>query len=219
MSKKDITTAIIFLFAIVNVKTQCNKGDMGLPPGIQFEFRQNVSATSYRLDYNVGDTIWLEVSALGKKLFDEKSNTHIVYDSVGFTSIVQVDLLYNNPFVANGPFVSFIFPTGISASTGNSGPQTYTYINYGCAPSADYHLLLGVVLLQKGVFGISMFNSSIQKCLNNYYQPAKLTYYFDVSDTHAQYYQQLSFSSIGKQVDTNIVDRLNKKLMVVINVN
>lgn len=219
MSNRNLTIAIILLFAILNVKTQCNKADMGLQPEIKYEFRQNVSVTPYHLDYKQGDTVWLEVSAPGKKLFDEKSNTQIVYDSVGFSSIAQVDLLYNNPFVGNGPFVSFIYPTSISAYPGNSGPQTYTNISWGCAHSTDYHLLLGMVLLQKGVFGISMFNSAIQKCSNSYYQGARLTYYFDVSDTHVQYYQQLPFSAIGKQVDTNVIDRLNKKTMVVINVN
>lgn len=187
-------------------------------PEIKYQFKQNVSITPYQQDYNVGDTIWLEVNAPGKKLFDEKSSTQIVYDSVGFTSIVQADLLYNNPLIANGPFVSFVFSTGISGYTATGGTQTYASINYGCAPSADYHLLVGVVLLQKGVFGISMFNSAIQKCANNYYQGATLTYYFDVSDTHTNYYQQLPFISIGKQLDANVVDRLNKKTMVVINV-
>lgn len=208
----------VLLFGILNVKTQCNKNDVGLPE-TKYEFRQNVSITPYHLDYNVGDTVWLELSAPGKKLFDEKSNTQIVYDSVGFTSFAQIELLYNNPFVANGPFVSFIFPMGVSAYSGSGGPQTYATINYGCAPSTDYHLLLGMVLLQKGVFGVSMFNSAIQKCQNSYYQPAKLTYYLDVNDTHAQFYQQLPFSAIGKQLDTTVVERLNKKLMAVINVN
>ena len=218
MINKNLIIALILLFGILNIKTQCHKDEMAVPE-ITHQFRQNVSITPYRLDYKVGDTIWLEVNALGKKLYDEKSNTTIVYDSVGFTSIAQVDLLYNNPFVVTGPLVSFIFPSGISANLGSSSSQTFTNISWGCAPSTDYHLRLGLVLLQKGVFGISLFNSAIQKCSNSYYDGARLTYYLDVTDTHLQFYQQLPFASVGKQPDTYIIDRLSKKTMVAVSVN
>jgi hypothetical protein len=218
-SNKTIIIALILLFGILNVKTSCYRERLDEIAQPRYEFRQDLSLTPYNLDYKVGDTIWFELNTPGKRLLDEKTNSLVLYDSAGFASMVVVDLLYNNPYVANGPFVSFIFPAGISARSSTSGPQTFGDVQYGCAPSPDYHLLLGMVLLQKGAFGISMINYAVKKCINNSNPPARLTYYFNVNDAHEQFYQQLPFSAIGKQADTNVISRLNKKLTVVINVN
>jgi len=181
-------------------------------------FKENVLITPYNLNDVVGDTVWLNINIPNKKIFDQTTNTRVFFDSASFSVIAQVDLLFNNPFIGTGPFASFIFPQGISVNTGNGGAQTYANISFGCSPSTDYNLMVGIVLIEKGVFGISFFNTAIRKCLINNYENSVLTFAFDVTDTHKQYYQQLPFSSIGKQIDTNILDRLDKKSMVIINV-
>jgi hypothetical protein len=218
MRSNTLIIGIIFLFGILNVNFQCGKEFDGVIPENEFEFKETVSISPYRLDYNVGDTIWLTVNIPDKKLFDEKTNTRVFFDSASFTSVAQVDLLYNNPFLTNGPFASFIFPTGVSANFINGGAQTSTYISYGCAPSSDYHLRLGIVMVKKGVFGLSFYNPSIQKCLTDHYRNSTLNFTFDVNDTHRQFYQQLDFLAIGKKQDDFALERLAKKMMVVVNV-
>lgn len=218
MTSKKVFVVIALLFALLNVQLQCGKDYGGIAPEIKYEFRERVAITPYTLDYKVGDTIWLAVNIPDKKLFDEKTNEKIFFDSASFTTIAQVDLLYNNPFIGTGPFASFIFPAGISAYKGNGVGQTYANINYGCSSAAGYNLLIGIVLIEKGVFGISFFNTAIQKCFTGNFQSAKLTYVFDVNDTHKQFYQQLPFSAVGKKQENFVLERLDKKMMVVINV-
>ena len=207
---------VLFLAAI-SMKFQCDKG-VGIAVPIDHTFAETVSITPYKLNYNVGDTFWVNLSIPGKRLFDTKTNTRVLYDSASFNSIAQVDLLYNNPFIANGPFARFIFPQGVSAYSNTSGPQTYANITYGCAPSNDYRLSVGVILIEKGVFGISFFNTYINKCFSNNFRSSQLSFSFDVSDTHKQYYQQLPFINIGKQPSDDVLHRLDRKTMVVINV-
>ncbi len=218
MTNKKLIVTIILLFGILNVKFQCDKGYDGIAPEIKYEFKERVRISPYNLDYKVGDTIWLLVDIPDKKLFDEKTNTKIFFDSASFTSIAQVDLLYNNPFIGTGPFAAFVFPAGVSAYRGNGVAQTYSNINYGCSSSTGYKLLTGIVLIEKGVFGISFFNTAIQKCFTGNFQNSKLSYVFDVNDTHKQFYQQLPFSAIGKKQDDFVLERLDKKTMVVVNV-
>lgn len=218
MNSKNLIISLITLFAILNIKFQCGKEYDGTIPENKYEFREKVTISPYQLDYNVGDTIWLEVKVPGKKLFDEKTNTRIFFDSASFNTLAQIELLYNNPFVGNGPFASFIFPAGVSAFSNNGGAQTLASITYGCSPSSDYQLRLGIVMIHKGVIGISLFNSSIQKCFTDNYQNSKLTYAFDVNDTHKSFYQQLPFSDIGKKPADYVLENLDKKIMVVVNV-
>jgi hypothetical protein len=207
----------VLLLAAISLKFQCDKG-AGMEVPIDYTFAETVSITPYRLNYNIGDTFWINVIIPGKKLFDTKTSTKIFYDSASFNSIAQVDLLYNNPFIANGPFARFIFPQGVSAYTNTGGPQTYANITYGCAPSTDYRLSVGVILIEKGVFGISFFNTYINKCFSNTFKRSQLTFSFDVNDAHKQYYQQLPFINIGKQPSDDVLQRLDRKTTVVINV-
>jgi hypothetical protein len=199
------------------MKMQCNK-DEEVYTELQYDFKESVAITPYQLTYNVGDTIWLSVTIPDKKLFDEKSNSRILLESASFTTNAQLDLLYNNPFVSDGPAATFVFPPGVSAATGNFDEHTYARVTYGCSPSTNYALKLGVVLIKKGVFGLSFHNQAIQKCFAGDFLPSKLTFAFDVNDTHKQYYQQLPFASIGKSQSAIVLEHLDKKSMVVINV-
>ncbi len=198
MKMKKINLFTIFLFAILSLQLQCDKGYDGMDIPEKYTFKEKVSISPYTLNYDVGDTIWLTVSIPGKKIFDEKTNTRVFYDSASFNTITQIDLLYNNPFIGNGPFASFIFPAGVSAFTQNSGGQTYASVTFGCSPSTDYHLSLGIVLIEKGAFSLSFYNSSIKKCFTENFENSRLTYEIDVVDTHKQFYQQLPLANIGK---------------------
>lgn len=217
-SKKHILL-LILLFVVVNLKFQCGRE---MPPTtIQYQFKEKVAITPYNLNYNVGDTVWLRVSVPGKKLFDEKTNSRIFFDSASINVSAGVELLYNNPFITTGPFATFIFPTGISANTYNGGGRTNAAITFGCNPSPDYNLLLGIVLIERGVFGISFIGPSnyLYKCFTNYTPPlAWLNFAYDVNDPHKQFYQQIPFSNIGKQLDPSVMTSLDQKSIVVINV-
>jgi hypothetical protein len=216
MNFKKTALPLIFIFCILNLRFQCNRDYIGIPP--KYTFKESVAITPYNLNYRVGDTVWLRVNIPEKKLFDEKTNTRVLFDSVNLSVRAQIDLLFNNPFISNGPFASFVLPTGISAYTYNGAGQTAANIIFGCTPSTDYNLLVGIVFTEKGVFGISFPNALLQKCFSSAYENSTLTFSLSVDDTHKQYYQQLPFSSIGKQQDPYILDKLDKKLIAVVNV-
>lgn len=181
-------------------------------------FKEPVSLTPYQLEYTVGDTLWLRVNIPDKKLLDTLTGTRVFFDSALFKSLAQVQLLYSNPFLGDGPFAQFIFPTGVSASTNNYSYQTQALIDFGCAPAAGYNLSLGVVLLKKGVFGLSFGANSIVQCGTEDYKSARINFSFDVTDTHNIFYQALPFDSIGKKPDAYVLDALARRTMVVIHV-
>lgn len=218
MTYKKAIVPLILLFGILNVKFTCYKNHRDKTQVILYDFKQNVTITPYQLNYTVGDTIWLNVNIPGKKLLDERTNTKVFFDSASFSAKANVSLVYNNPFISTGPFASFVFPTGVSAHTGNGLGDTYASIDFGCSSSVDYNLVLGIVLKEKGVFGISFFSQGFEKCFAENYQYSTLTYSLDVMDNHQQYYQQLDFAAIGKQPDATVLDRLHRKAMVVVNV-
>lgn len=218
MHPKKIVLPILLLFGVLSFQFQCGKDYPGADIPLKYAFKEQVSITPYKLNYAVGDTIWLSMHVQYKKLFDEKTNTRVYFDSANFNMIAQIDLLFNNPFIGTGPFGSYVFQPGIQANTGNGGAQTYAHISAGCSPSLHYDVNVGIVLLHKGVFGISLFSSAIRKCFVDGYQNASLTLSFDVADTHKQFYQQLRLIDIGKKLDEYILSRLDKKSMVVINV-
>lgn len=198
---------------------QCDKDVVGNgDPRPQYTFKEKVSVQPYKLNYSIGDTIWLDVNVAGKRLYDERTSQRVLYDSVAFTSIAQVDLLYNNPFIGDGPFAKLVYPTGIAAHTNNSLYQTSAFITYGCSNATDYRLKVGIILLKPGVFGVSFFNSSITECLTGHFRSAQLFYELDVTDTHKQFYLQQPLSNIGKKPDEVFLNMLDRKAMVVVQV-
>ena len=214
-----VKTLLLLLFLVITTLSssfQCNKDYPQNNPVSKYAFKESVSIFPYQLNYNIGDTIWIDLNIPRKMIFDSISGTRIIYDSLNFFSIAQVDLLYKNPFIANGPLADFIYPQGVSAYSSTGGPQTFTQISFVCAPSSDYHLLLGIILKQKGVFGISFYNSYLRKCFSNSTDPNKLTLAFNVTDTHKSYYLQQPLANIGKTHDPVFLNMLDKKIMVVI---
>ena len=197
---------------------QCDKyeGYADIEP--EHRFKEKVSVLPYKLTYAVGDTVWLRVNIEGKRLFDEKTGTRVLFESALFNSMAQVQLLYDDPYIGDGPFARFIYPQGITAATNNFSYTSQAVIGFGCAPSSNYDLTLGVVLLKKGVFGIWFNTMSVQECGTNNYKNASLRFSFDVEDAHKQFYQNQPFKSIGKKADENVLTALDKKEMVVIQV-
>lgn len=211
--------AVLLLFSLPFLQgTQCDKDVDPQYTDAEYEFRESVSLSPYRLEYNVGDTIWLGVTIPEKKLFDEKTGTRVRYDSALFKSLAQAQLLYSNPFLGDGPFVQFLFPSGVSAFTQNYNYTTQAFVDFGCVASQDYTLRLGMILITKGVIGISFNNGSIEQCRTGYSRNARLLFSFDVPDTHQQYYRQLPFDSVGKRPDETVLYSLEQKWMVVIRV-
>lgn len=198
--------------------TQCNKEVPDYNDNNEYNFKETVTLSPFGLDYHIGDTIWLRVNIQGKKLFDENTGTRVFFDSALFKSNAAAQLLFSDPFLGDGPFVHYLFPSGVSAFTNDYSYQTLAFVDFGCAPSPDYTLQLGMVLLKKGVMGISFNNGSIMQCGTNNYKNSKLLFTFDVPDTHEQFYRQLPFASIGKTPDDNVLYSLKNKWMVVINV-
>lgn len=217
MKRNKITFIFIILFSLINIKTQCNK-DRVTPPDYKYQFEEKISVTPYQLNYNVGDTIFFQLYVPGKKIYDSKTNSTVFFDSASFNMGVYVNLLFNNPYIGDGPFASFIYPRDVSAYTTNYTGTTQAFLTTGCSQSKDYLVKVGAVLTQKGVFVIGAFCNSLQNCFNGYATNAQLRFSLDVDDTHESFYQQLPFSDIGKTEDQNILSELDSKVAAVINV-
>ena|SRR5215218_5200571 len=91
---------------------QCDKDVEPQPVEYEHNFKETATLSPYRLEYAVGDTIWLQVHIQGKKLLDENTGTRILFDSALFKSFAQAQLLFSDPFLGDGPFVHYIFPKG-----------------------------------------------------------------------------------------------------------
>lgn len=217
MKRNKITFIFIILFSLINIKTQCNK-DRVTPPDYKYQFEEKISVAPYKLNYNVGDTIFFQLYVPGKKFYDSKTNSTVFFDSASFNMGVYVNLVFNNPYIGDGPFASFIYPPDVSAYTTNYTGTTQAFLTTGCSQSADYLVKVGAVLTQKGVFIIGAFCNSLQNCFNGYATNAQLGFSLDVDDTHESFYQQLPFSDIGKTEDQNVLSELDSKVAAVINV-
>jgi hypothetical protein len=217
MKRNRIIVILCILFGLINLKTQCNK-DYPAPPGYKYSFQEKVSVTPYQLNYHVGDTVTLQLTIPGKKLFDSKTNTRVLFDSASFNIGVVVNLIFNDPYIGDGPFASFIFRPGVSAYTQTYPGTTQSFITTGCSLSADYVLAVGVVLLQKGVFSLGIYNNDLKNCFTGSATSAQLSLSLDVDDTHKSFYHQLPFSSIGKIEDDNVLRSLDVKGLAIINV-
>ena len=112
---------------------------------------------------------------------------------------------------------NFVYSPGISANETINQNFTSSSISFGCSQVTDYDLSVGVIFTETGVFAISL-NGSVQKCMNNSYVFYPLLYYFNVADTHADYYRQLPFDDISQQADLNIIKALNDKSAVCVKV-
>lgn len=197
---------------------QCDKYDgyEDIPP--EHNFSETIAVSPDKLTYSIGDTIWLRINIPDKKLFDENRGTRVLFESASFNSLAQVQLLYANPYVGDGPFVRFIYPQGISATTNNYSYNTQAIIKFGCAPSNDYQLVLGMVVLKEGVFGIYFNTGSIEQCGTSINKNSRLKFKFDVADTRKAFYQSLPFEAIGKKQDEYVLSALDKKEMILIQV-
>jgi hypothetical protein len=206
------------LIALTNIFTQCRKDNYYEAP--KYSFKLPVDIRPYNLSYAVGDTVWLHLYAPGKMLFDTLSKTSILYDSANFSVSVNVHLLFNNPFIADGTMLaSFIYTQGISAYETSNQSITYSQISFGCNQRGNYDLIVGIVFLKKGVFALSFFGS-VDKCfLNASYNYNPLQLYFNVNDSHLDFYNQLPFAEINQQPDFTIVSGLTNKLLVCVNVH
>ena len=166
----------------------------------------------------MGDSIYLQMYVPGKKFYDSKSDSKVFFDSASFNMGVFVSLQFNDPYVGDGPFVSFIFPKGVSAYTSNYSGTTQAFVTTGCSQSQDYLVKTGAVLLQKGVFSVGAFCNSIQNCYNGYATKAQLRFSLDVDDTHKSFYEGLPFSDIGKFESNDVLTQLDTKTAVITNV-
>ncbi len=212
-----------FVF-ITFTSTDCRR-DVEFPKG-QYAFKEQMSITPYQLNYNVGDTIWIDYAVPDKKLFDTITQTRVLYDSAAFNVSITAQLLYNNPFITTGPFATFVYPQGITASDANGGGQTVSYVQFGCSNIQNgYQLKVGVVLKIRGLIGISVGPYSsygggyfLYKCFANTSDYNILRFVFNVADVHKDVYLQQMFAAIGKTPDAQVLARLDRKEMVVINV-
>lgn len=219
MKIRQIQLAILLFTLPFLQGLQCDKYDGYEDIPFEHNFSESVSILPYRLTYTVGDTIWLRINIPDKKLFDENKGTRVLFESALFNSLAQVQLLYANPYIGDGPFARFVFPQGISATTSNYNYNTQAYIKFGCAPSNDYQLSLGMVLLKEGIFGISFSAMGIEQCGTNNTKNSRLNLKFDVADTHKSIYQSLPFEAIGQKPDAYVLAALDKKHMVLVQVN
>ena len=207
---------VLSIIAVTTIFTQCGK-DM-YPPDYKYNFKQSVDITPYQLNYNKGDTIWVHVKIPGKKFYDTLSKQIIFYDSASIAASITVQLVYNNPFIANGvKLANFVYTPNISANETTNQNFTSSSIQFGCSQATDYDLLVGVIFTQTGVFTISL-NGFVQKCMSNTDGYYPLTYYFNVADSHVDYYKQLPFADISQQANFNIMKALNDKSVVCVNV-
>lgn len=217
MKEKTFTALILVSTFIIIAGFQCYKDPIN-DVKAEFAFKENTVITPYQVNYRVGDTLWLDLNIPNKRILDTISGSRVFYDSVNFNCIVRVDLLYNNPFVVNDPLADFIFPLGVSAYTYTGGPQTHSQISFGCAPSSNYQLSIGIILKEKGVLGISFYNAYLKKCFSSSFDPNTLTLSFNVNDPHKNLYLQQPMSSIGKTHDPVFLNMLDARTMVAINV-
>ena len=207
---------VLSLIAITTMFAKCRKDIY--PPDYQYYFKQPADITPYQLDYNKGDTIWVHVHIPGKYIYDTLSKQSIFYDSARIAANINVQLVYNNPFIVNGAkLANFVYSPGISANETTNENFTSSSISFGCSQATDYDLSVGVIFTEAGVFAISL-NGSVQKCTNNPYVFYPLLYYFNVTDTHADYYRQLPFDDISQQADFNIIKALDAKSAVCVKV-
>lgn len=207
---------VLSLIAATTMFTQCGKDRY--PPDYQYYFKQSADITPYQLNYNKGDTIWVHVHIPGKKIYDTLSKQSIFYDSARIAANINVQLVYNNPFIVNSvKLANFVYSPNISANETINQNFTSSSIEFGCSQATDYDLLVGVIFTETGVFTISL-NGSVQKCMNNPYVFYPLIYYFNVADSHVDYYKQLPFADISQQADFSIINALNAKSVVCVNV-
>jgi hypothetical protein len=193
-------------------------GKYRYPPDYQYYFKQPVDISPYKLNYNKGDTVWMQVHIPGKKLYDTLSKKTIFYDSASITANINVQLVYKNPYIVNGArLANFVYTPNISASESVNQNFTSSSIQFGCSQATDYDLRVGVIFTETGVFTLSL-NGSVEKCMNNPYIFYPLIYYFNVADGHVDYYKQLPFADISQQPDFNIIKALNDKSAVCVNV-
>ena len=216
LKNRIITIFILLAIASSTMFTQCPKDYPYVP--YEHWFKATASFTPYQLTYKVGDTIWINVNLPGKQLYDTITKKTIFYDSATFNSFASVQLLYNNPFITDGPFASFVFPENVVASTSNYNGYTAANVSFGCSPSPDYSLKLGIVLIKKGAFNIVFANSSMNNCFTGYAGHANATFVFDVPDTHLSFYQQLPLDSVGLTQNNDVISNLQKKSGIAINV-
>ena len=218
MKHQPVLFIALLLVALTTVFTQCPKNDY-YPSKPQHAFKQLVDIRPYNLNYSVGDTLWVHVAVPGKLLFDTLINTPVFYDSASFSTDVRVQLLFNDPFIANNSrLVSFVYTQGVSSYESVNQSVTDAQISFGCNQSTNYDLLVGIVFQQTGVFGISL-NGSVQKCfINDYSTYNTMSFYFNVADTHFDYYSQLPFADINQQADINMLTALRIKSLVCVNV-
>lgn len=213
------TIKLVIVLSLISVTTmfsQCGKDRY--PPDYQYYFKQPANVLPYQLNYNKGDTVWIHINIPGKKLYDTLSKQTIFYDSATISTNLNVQLVYKNPFIVNGErLANFVYTPNVSASESVNQNFTSTSIQFGCSQAADYDLMVGVIFSETGAFIISL-NGSVSKCMNNPYVFYPLIYYFNVGDSHVNYYQQLPFADISQQADFTVIKSLNNKSAICVNV-
>ena len=217
MKRHQIVLISIILMGLINIHTQCKRNDY-TAPDYKYSFKEKISISPYQLNYHVGDTVWFQLYVPGKKFNDTKTNTTVFFDSASINFDISCNLVFNNPYIGDGPFASFVFPQDVSAYTTNYSGTTQAFLSSGCSHSADYLIKVGVVLIQKGVFSVGVFTNGIQNCFNGYATNAQLSFSLDVDDTHKSFYEQLPFSDIAKTPDQNVESNLDSKIACIINV-
>ena len=213
---------ILVCISLLTMNLQCG-ADYSIPSFvIEHAFKEPVSVYPYQTDYKTGDTLWLSFQASGTQLFDTISNKTIDFDSAYFEVSASMELEYDYPYDYTGPFASFIFPASSEGTVYEDyGPGSSVIggvFKFGCINSSGYNFRLGLVLQKKGVFTVRFNNNLVGKCCDSCILGHDLmNYFFDVNDTHLDFYNQIPFKNLGKTPSKNVM--LEKKTDIVFQVN
>lgn len=136
--------AVLFLSSLWSCKIESNQPERNI-----YNFTQEVSLSTVKKEYSVGDIFRLEVSIPDKTLKDLTSGADIRIDNATFNATTLMEVLQIDPLPGSIDRFDLIIQDG-AADKEEDFPQTgAALLKYGC-PANTYTMRIGYQLKQRG---------------------------------------------------------------------
>lgn len=183
-------------FALLTLNFQCDKEDPYREN--KFEFVQKLEVYPLKKTYAVNDTIWIEFNNSDKRLFDQKSNSSVLFDTGSIFAGLYMKPLYNTPTAGADGFADFVVRDAVQVDSFNH--DAFGIFVYKLCSEPDFHFKIGFVVRSRGFYALHTGRYRAVACPvnTNLSFTSEISFSFNISDTNRDVYEQIP-ESVRKQ--------------------
>lgn len=177
--------SLFFIIVTICCATQCRKE---LP--VNNTFNEKVHLFPEKKNYSLGDTIWVEYTDVGNKLYDVSTRQVFSADTINISFDVQFQPIDMRLFDSTHSYCDFVSDNNIRRRG-----MDWIELNFGCAGNPSFKFKIGIIPKESGYFKIDIpgYGTITNSCFFASQWLASFDFSFDFRDGNKDVFQELPY--------------------------